>query len=175
MSTHPKYLLRRAELEGAPPVRVRHPLNPRSEIHMRLMSDRTDMKRMGVNMARIPPGKESFLPHAHTAHEEWVYVLEGRGHALIGEHEHEIGPGDFLGFPTDGTVHHLRNSGDVDLVFLQGGERGKLEVGIFPTIGKRMVFEIDRGLVHAVPESTIETIPLSAWLVTDEGEGDSGS
>ncbi|MCX4247190.1 cupin domain-containing protein [Paraliomyxa miuraensis] len=174
MSTTPKHLLRRAELEASEAIHVRHPLNPQSEIHMRRLSDPTGMKRMGVNLGRIPPGKESFLPHAHTTNEEWVYVLEGRGHALIGEHEHEIGPGDFLGFPTDGTVHHLRNSGDVDLLFLQGGERNGFDVGLFPTIGKRMMVQPEQGLAHFVPEDAIETLPLSAWLVTDDAKDGAG-
>ena len=163
MSPSPKHLQRRADIEGAEAVHVSHPLNPRSEIFMKRLSDPTGMSRIGVNLARIPPGKESFLPHAHSAQEEWVYVLEGTGTALIGDEEIAIGPGDFLGFPTDGTVHHLMNHGDADLVFLQGSERGGVEVGRFPTIGKRLLILGD-GMAHFVPEDAIESRPLSDWL-----------
>jgi uncharacterized cupin superfamily protein len=163
MGTPPKHLLRQRDIEGAEAVHVSHPLNPQSEIFMKRLSDPTGMARVGVNLARIPPGKESFLPHAHTTQEEWVYVLEGAGVALIGEQELEIGPGDFLGFPTDGTVHHLMNRGDRDLVLLQGGERGGIEIGRFPTIGKRLVFLGD-GMAHLIPEEAIESRPLTDWL-----------
>ena len=37
--------------------------------------------------------------------------------------EHEVGPGDFMGFPTPSLGHHLRNPFDEDLVYLMGGER----------------------------------------------------
>ena len=30
---------------------------------------------------------------------------------MIGEAEHRVGPGDFMGFPIDGTAHTLRNTG----------------------------------------------------------------
>ncbi|MCA9634762.1 MAG: cupin domain-containing protein [Myxococcales bacterium] len=164
----PKHLVRSADLAEAETIRVRHPLNPRSEIHMKRLSDPTGMTRVGVNLARIPPGRESFLPHSHAVFEEWVYVLEGRGRAQIGDEEHPIGPGDFLGFPTDGTPHHLINDGEVDLVILQGGERGRFDMGHFPTIGKHMFFH--EGVAHFFPDAAIETMPLSAWQATDDAE-----
>ena len=147
-------------------MRVSHPLNPRSEIFMKRLGDPTGMTRIGVNLARIPPGKESFAPHAHSVQEEWVYVLEGTGRALVGEEEHEIGPGDFLGFPTDGVAHHLRNTGTTDLVVLQGSERSRVDVGHFPTLKKRLLFLGD-DVVRLVPEDAIETLPLTAWRAKD--------
>lgn len=169
MSDHPKQLVRRSQIEAAEPVHVSHPLNPRSAIFMKRLSDPAGMTRIGVNLARIPPGKESFLPHAHTTQEEWVYVLEGEGTVLIGDRELPIGPGDFLGFGTDGTVHHLMNTGDRDLVILQGGERGEVEIAHFPTVGKRMLVVGD-GLAHLVPEEAIASRPLTDWLAGDGHE-----
>lgn len=165
----PKHLVRRAAIEAQEPVRVRHPLNPNSEIHMRRLSDPAGMTRTGVNLARIPPGRESFLPHAHATQEEWVYVLAGTGRALLGEREHPIGPGDFLGFPTDGTVHHLINDGEDDLVLLQGGERNSFDMGHFPTVGKRLFFH--EGVAHWFADAAVETMPMSAWLAKDDERG----
>jgi uncharacterized cupin superfamily protein len=172
MRTPPRHLLRRADIEALPGLHVRHPFNPRSDVTMRSLGDPTGISSYGINLARIPAGKESFVPHAHTVNHEWVYVLEGQGHARIGDEEHAVGVGDFLGFPPDGTVHHLRNTGEGDLVVLQGGERRPFEVGLFPTLGKRMVFDQARGVVDVIAEQDVQQLSLSAWVAKDgPGEG----
>ena len=168
MNQLPKYLVRSSASSRDATMHVRHPLNPKSEIHMTRLSDAAGLQRVGVNLARIPPGRESYLPHAHAIQEEWVYVLSGRGRALIDDTEYDIGPGDFLGFPTDGTVHHLTNSGDEDLVLLQGGERGSFEVASFPTVKKRMVVT-GGSTAEFFPSEAAETLPFTAWLAQEDG------
>lgn len=165
MSTDPKHLVPTRGNASIPTMHVRHPFNPRSDVAMTLLSDATGMTRLGVSLARVPPGKESYIPHSHMLCEEWVYVLEGHGMVLLGDREHEIGPGDFLGFPTDGTVHHLRNTGSEDLVFLQGGERREGDVGRFPTLGK-LGLHLGDGNMRFVSESDVDSLPFSAWLAT---------
>ena len=53
--------------------------------------------------------------------------------------DYEVGPGDFMGFPTPSVAHHLRNTGEEDLVYLMGGESRDAEVATFPKLGKKMV------------------------------------
>lgn len=174
MSTDPKHLVHTRGNASIPSMRVRHPFNPRSDISMTLLSDATGMKRVGVSLGRVPAGKESFIPHSHLLCEEWVYVLEGHGVVLLDDREHAIGPGDFLGFPTDGTVHHLRNTGGEDLVFLQGGERREGDVGRFPTLGKLGLHFGDETM-RFVSESEVHSLPFSAWLATpDDPEASRG-
>ena len=91
-----------------------------------------------MNLARIPPGKESFVYHAHWQEEEWIYILAGRGMARIDDSEYEVGPGDFMAFPTPGVAHHLRNPFDTELVYLMGGEHRDIDVVDFPDQGKRL-------------------------------------
>jgi uncharacterized cupin superfamily protein len=146
MAEGPKHLVRTRELDPADAVRVRHPFNPDSEVHLHRLAERTGMGRVIVTLARVPPGKESFVLHAHLLHEEFLYILEGKGTAVIGDAETEVGPGDFMGFPIDGTPHTLRNTGATDLVYLMGGERGPLDVARFPTVGKTMVFSMAQGI-----------------------------
>jgi uncharacterized cupin superfamily protein len=162
----PKQLVR-VDARG-PALHIRHPKNDASDLRMTRLSDPTGMERCGVSIARVPPGKESFVPHHHTQQEEWVYVLSGSGEALIGEDHFAVGPGDFLGFPCDGVVHHLRNVGDEDLVYLQGGERQGGDVGIFPTIGKIGVPFMKQGEMVFIDDSQVERLPFSAWMVDDE-------
>jgi uncharacterized cupin superfamily protein len=146
MAEAPKHLVRTREIDPAEAVEIRHPFNPDSEVHLQRLAERTGMGRVAVTLARVPPGKESFILHAHLSYEEFLYILEGQGTAVIGEAEVAVGPGDFMGFPVDGTPHTLRNTGTVDLVYLMGGERGPLDVARFPTVGKTLVFSTAAGI-----------------------------
>ena len=126
---------------AADAIRIRHPLNPNSDVTIQRLAERTGMQRLPVSLARVPPGKESFTLHAHLATEEFLYILEGHGTAVIGDAEVAVGPGDFMGFPTDGTPHTpARTPGTTDLVYLMGGERTAVEVARFPAAGKLAVF-----------------------------------
>jgi uncharacterized cupin superfamily protein len=65
--------------------------------------------------------------------------LSGRAIALIDDAEYQVGPGDFIGFPTPSVAHHMSNPGPDELVYLAGGENRDFDVADFPTLGKRMV------------------------------------
>ena len=166
MPDDPKHLVRTSALKAEDATRLRHPLNPKSEVHLHSLGDRVGMQRCQLKLARLPPGKESFLPHAHALEEEFIYILEGEGRALIGEVEVAVGPGDYMGFPTDGVVHHLRNDGPADLVYLVGGERLAMDVSRFPTIGKRGVFDGKSATFY--DEASGQTLPFSAWRPADK-------
>ncbi len=116
-----------------------HPWNPRSQVIGTHLSAMTGLRRAGVSLVRVPAGRESFCYHVHHREEEWVYVLSGHGTAEIGDAEHPVGPGDFLAFPAGGEAHHLRNTGDDDLIYLMGGENLEHEIADFPRLGKRML------------------------------------
>ncbi|MGJ3248119.1 MAG: cupin domain-containing protein [Elainellaceae cyanobacterium] len=116
-----------------------HPWNPNSEISGTYLGRTVGLKRTGVNFARIAPGKESFVYYSHYCEEEWIYILSGKGIAEIDGEEFEVGAGDFMGFPTPSVAHHLRNTGDEDLIYLVGGENLEIEIAEFPRLGKRML------------------------------------
>jgi uncharacterized cupin superfamily protein len=134
-------LFRAADLEALPSLTFRHPLNPNSEIDLRSLSLFAGLQRFGLHIGRVPPGKESFAYHYHHREEEFVYILSGRGVAEIGEEKHEVGPGDCMLFTAPSVGHHLANPFDVDLVYLMGGESSGMEIGEFPRLGKRAIFE----------------------------------
>lgn len=116
-----------------------HPWNRNSEMHGMQLARSVGLKRTGVNFIRVPAGRESYVYHSHHYEEEWIYVLAGRGIALIDDVEYEVAAGDFMGFPTPSVAHHLRNPGPEDLVYLAGGENREYEVAEFPKLAKRMV------------------------------------
>jgi uncharacterized cupin superfamily protein len=166
-----KSLLRAAEIQGLPATRIRHPLNPGSEVHLRALGGLVGLQRVRLTLARIPPGKESFAYHAHAADEEFVYILAGRGRAEIGDETFEAGPGDFTGFPTPSVAHHLTNPYDEDLVYLMGGERSRVEIGSFPRSGKRIIFT--GGGIWQVDEKHLEPMGFEEWLA-DAPQGGEG-
>lgn len=147
-------LLKAADITSMDTFEFHHPLNPNSEIHLRFLGRAVGLKRIGVTLARVPPGKESFIYHAHQNEEEWVYILSGRGIAEIGDIEYEVGPGDFMGFGLPQQPHHLRNPFDENLVYLIGGEAGRLDVGTFPRLGKRVISDSESAYI--VDESALQ-------------------
>jgi uncharacterized cupin superfamily protein len=151
MSDRPELV--RAADAAAKMGRHSHPWNPRSEMNGVQLGRLAGLKRTGVNLARIAPGKESFVYHSHAREEEWLYILSGRGTAEIDGGEYEVGPGDFMGFPTPSVAHHLRNTGEEDLVYLMGGETLDAEVATFPSLGKRMVRTGDEVEIYDVSDA----------------------
>lgn len=138
------YLMRAADIERLAQS-FSHPWNANSELHGTMLGRALGLKRMGVNFARVPPGKESFVYHSHHSEEEWLYILRGRGMARIDDAEYEVGPGDFMAFPTPSVAHHLRNPFAEDLVYLMGGENHEIEIADFPDHHRRM-FRLKHGV-----------------------------
>ena len=89
----------------------------------RPLGDHFDIQAFGVNLTRIAPGAGSALLHAHTAQEEFVYVLEGEGVLVTEDGEAALRPGMCCGFRPGGPAHQLVNRGSVDLVVIEIGNR----------------------------------------------------
>jgi uncharacterized cupin superfamily protein len=138
MTEKKTFILRSAEIVEKT-ASFSHPWNPNSLIIGTQISRLTGLKRTGVSLAKIPPGKESFIYHSHDREEEWIYIISGRGIAEIDGEEFEVSAGDFMGFPTPSVAHHLRNPFDEELVYLMGGENLDVEIADFPRLGKRML------------------------------------
>jgi uncharacterized cupin superfamily protein len=133
-----RFLVRAAEISEEMS-RFSHPWNPNSEVVGARLSSLAGLSRVGVSLARVPAGKESFAYHSHYREEEWIYVVSGRGVAEIDDEEFEVSTGDFMGFPTPSVAHHLRNPYEEDLLYLVGGENRDVEVADFPRLSKRML------------------------------------
>jgi quercetin dioxygenase-like cupin family protein len=71
-------------------------------------------ERMIVGLMRMPAGTGA-APHSHP-NEQWIYILEGTFHAVVGGEAVEARPGSVLYVPAD--VVHSGRAGDAgDLVF----------------------------------------------------------
>ena len=158
----PKHIVRTGGIDWSQTWRGRHPFNPASEMRLVSLGDPAGLQRVGVSLIRIPPGRESFIPHAHAVQEEFVFILEGAGEVVLDGVAHPVGPGDFVGFPTDGVVHSLRCVGPGDLVYLTAGERSAVEVAEMPTIGKTTVFR--DGRMSLFGEDGVTDLSLQEWM-----------
>lgn len=143
-----RHLVTAAAAAALPEITFRHPLNAKAEVHMRALGALAGLERVGLTLARLPPGRESFAYHYHQGEEEFLYVISGRGVAEIGDETFEVGPGDVMMFPAPSPGHNLKNPFDADLVYLMGGERRGIEVAEFPRAGKRAI--IDRHGFHFI-------------------------
>jgi uncharacterized cupin superfamily protein len=164
-ATTPRVLVRATE--RGPEYPTGHPYNPNCEIHGWVVSRMAGLARLAVNLVFLPPGKESAIFHLHHREEEWAYVLEGRGIAEVDETQHEIGPGDFLGFPP-GVAHLIRNTSTSErLLMLVGGELiPDVEVADFPRLRRRLVRYGQRFSVYPL-DAEIPFFPAGQELPTE--------
>lgn len=120
-----------------------HFLDPEAVIHFRPLGARAGLRNLGVQLVRIQPGFASSEPHRHYHEEEMVYILSGQGTLLLFDEQlnaeqHAVGPGDFIGFPTQGRAHTIRNTGQEDLLYLCVGQRLERETVDYPRRAKRL-------------------------------------
>jgi len=82
--------------------------------------------RIGIHLVRVPPGRRTSYPHAESAEEEFVYVVEGEVDAWIDGELHHMKAGDFAAFPSGtGICHTFINDGERDALLISGGEADK--------------------------------------------------
>jgi uncharacterized cupin superfamily protein len=147
MSEQYKHIVKRQQAVDAEGT-FSHPWNPNSEISGAQLSRMGGLKRTGVSIGRLKPGRESFAYHLHHNEEEWVYILSGCGVAHIDGEDYALEPGDFVGFPAPSKAHQMINRGSEDLVYLMGGENLECEVADFPALDRRMVRTGDKIKVY---------------------------
>ena len=134
----PRELLKSSDIGAMDARRSVHDLNPNAIRHMKSVGDSTGLTQLGAHLITLMPGHQSSEYHRHLYEEECLYVLSGRGEALIDDRAYSIGVGDFLGFPRRGPAHVLTNTGDEPLIFLVVGQRLEHDVCDYPHKGVRL-------------------------------------
>ena len=87
-------LLRRSDIDGLEPVRHVHQHNANAIRLTRSLSNLTGLETLGVHLVTLTQGHFSTEYHRHHEDEEFIYILSGCGLARIGEHQHDVAPGD---------------------------------------------------------------------------------
>jgi len=99
----------------------------------RALGDAFGLTKIGVNLTRLMPGKESSMRHWHTHEDELVYVLEGEVVLVTDSGEQVLGPGMCAGFAAgsrDG--HQLVNRSGRPSVYLEISNRDEADTASYP-------------------------------------------
>ncbi|MHB1315994.1 MAG: cupin domain-containing protein [Christensenellales bacterium] len=88
-------------------------LDGRSVIWL-MKPEETGGKYSSACIVEVFPGKRCKPAHAHPNGEETIYIVSGKGKALIGEDSYEIQAGSIMLFP-QGVPHMLYNTGSEPL------------------------------------------------------------
>jgi uncharacterized cupin superfamily protein len=86
------------------------------------------LTRLGIHHERLLPGRRTSYPHAESAEEEFVFVIEGTPDVWIDGHLHSLKPGDSVAFPAGtGICHTFINNTEQEVRLLVVGEAAKPE------------------------------------------------
>src|SRR3984885_2955963 len=90
------------------------------------------LNRLGIHHERLPPGRRTSYPHAESAEEEFVYVIEGTPDVWLDGTLPRLRPGDGVGFPAGtGICHTFINNTEAEVHLLVVGETPKPENRIY--------------------------------------------
>ena len=142
--SHPKELLKVAAIDAMPATPKIHALNANAVRSAKSLGDATGLTQMGVHLVTLLPGRDSTEYHRHLYEEECVYVLSGRGEAVLDDKAYAIASGDFLGYPKEGVGHSISNTGDGPLMLLVMGTRLGQDVCDYPHQKKRLYINGER-------------------------------
>jgi uncharacterized cupin superfamily protein len=86
------------------------------------------LERLGIHHARLLPGRRTSYPHAESAEQEFVYVVEGTPDLWLDGVLHRLAPGDGVGFAAGtGQAHTFLNNTDAEVRLIVVGEPPKPE------------------------------------------------
>ena len=90
------------------------------------------LTRIGIHHERLLPGRRLSYPHAESAEEEFVYVLEGQPHLWLNGELHALTPGDAVAFSAGtGICHTFINNSEEEVKLLVVGAANKKENRIY--------------------------------------------
>ena len=99
----------------------------------RPLGDVFGLGNFGVNLTELKPGAISALRHAHSKHDEFVYILAGCPTLVTDAGDTPLGPGMCAGFKAGtGNAHHLVNATTESVVYLEVGDRSEGDEGTYP-------------------------------------------
>jgi uncharacterized cupin superfamily protein len=98
----------------------------------RPLGDLFGLRNFGVNLTRLAPGAVSSLHHRHSRQDEFIYVVEGEATLFTDRGQTTLRPGMVVGFPANGTAHHLQNNSERDCVIIEIGDRSDGDMVSYP-------------------------------------------
>jgi len=112
----------------------------------RRLGDHARLTHYGVVLTRIVPGGQSSHRHAHSAQDEFVYVLEGEPVLETNDGAQQLKPGMCAGFPAGtGDAHRFVNRTDKDVLLLVVGDRSPHDDVTYPDVDMHLKWQPDGG------------------------------
>lgn len=113
----------------------------RYRMRRRMLGAAAGGAQIGCSFYELPPGGRTWPYHWHSANEEAIYVLEGKGMLRHPGGESPLGPGDYVALPVgESSAHQIHNPSGEPLRFLLISTMIHPEVSIYPDAGKTGVF-----------------------------------
>ncbi len=131
-------ILKSTDITAMPGEKRIHFLNPNAVRINKSLGDVVGLTQIGVHIISVKPGHDTTEYHKHFYEEECVYILSGRGTAIIDGERYTVEPGDFLGFPRGVAAHNIINDSDDLLQCLVMGQRLEQDVADYPDKNKRL-------------------------------------
>ena len=116
--------------------------NPGSmDVRRKQLGEATDSEKLGSSLYELPTGSRSWPYHSHTANEEALFVLAGRGTLRADGEMHELRQGDYVTFPADESGgHRVINDGDEPLRYLVVSTMNEPDITVYPDSEKFGVY-----------------------------------
>lgn len=129
--------------------------------HQRL-SQAAGGEKLGCSLYTLAPGGKSWPYHYHTANEEAIYVLNGRGTVMLAGEQMEIREGDYVTLPTgEAGAHRIINSGDGELRYLCFSTMVEPDVAVYPDSNMVGIF------AGAPPGGNQDEVTMKRYLRAD--------
>ena len=81
------------------------------------------LKKIGIHIETLPPGRRTSWPHAESEEEEFAYIIKGNAQVWLNGYLCDLVEGDFVAFPSGtGISHTFINNSDQDVLILVGGQ-----------------------------------------------------
>ncbi|MEM5530048.1 cupin domain-containing protein [Gammaproteobacteria bacterium AS21] len=133
-----KQILKSSDIAAMTGTTKTHFLNTNAVRIAKSLGDMTGMKGLGFHLVEIEPGRESTEYHLHHYEDECVYILCGDGTVTLAGEDYLVSAGDFIGYPSGGEAHTMKNTGEVNLVCLVAGQRLDHDIADYPNLEKRL-------------------------------------
>lgn len=105
------------------------------------LAERAGGERLGCTLYELPPGRRSWPYHYHTANEEAIYVVAGRGTLRLAGRELPLAAGDYVALPIgERGAHQVHNDSAEPLRYLCFSTMVEPEIAVYPDSGKVGLF-----------------------------------
>ncbi len=150
------HILTATDIGAMTPLVNKHFLNANAIRRQKSLGDATGLKNVGFHIVEVDPGFESTEYHRHHYEEECVYVLAGEATVTLGEAQHVLHAGDFIGYPIDGIAHTMKNTGADILKCIVVGQRLAQDISDYPRQQKKLYR--NSGCWELVDDAVINTV-----------------